>query len=56
VYCCRSDLALDNIVVWRSAALRDLPGTWRAAADGLGQQILASAPFSRIDVSRDSGR
>jgi hypothetical protein len=34
----------------RSAALRDLPGTWRAAADGLGQQMLASVAFSQIDV------
>jgi hypothetical protein len=49
VYCCRSALALD-ILKWRSAALRDLPGTWRAAADGLEQQMIASAAFRRIDV------
>ena len=30
--------------------LRDLPGTWRAAAGGPGPQMLASALFSRIDV------
>ncbi|MHB8399629.1 MAG: recombinase family protein [Candidatus Limnocylindrales bacterium] len=30
--------------------LRDLPGTWRAAEGGPGQQLLASALFSRIEV------
>ena len=30
--------------------LQDLPGTWRTAAGGPGQQMLASALFSRIEV------
>ena len=30
--------------------LQDLPGTWRIAAGGPGQQMLASALFSRIEV------
>ena len=30
--------------------LRELPDTWRAAKGGAGQQLLASALFSRIEI------
>ncbi len=30
--------------------LSELPDTWRKATGGLGRQLLASAPFDRIDV------
>lgn len=30
--------------------LRDLPETWRKAADGSGRRLLASALFDRIEV------
>jgi hypothetical protein len=53
LFCVLLSVRPGPVVKWRSAAHRDQPGTWRAAVGGLGQQMLASAATSQIDLAID---